>query len=243
MEAVIAQTNFRPNRAAKTLRAKRSGIIGLVLRSSVKTIFDDPYFSKLTQGVTNACNRNKQTLALIVDDNDEELLSRITQEGIFDGIVVQISDDDYLISQLIKYRVPMVISGRPTAADRTTYVNSDNMKGAYQAVKHLIGLRRRKIACITGPPLSTTTCDRLKGYILAHQKAGLTVDSQLIVAGNFTQKSGYLATQAILDKNPDAIFLHSDVMAFGALRALQEAGLIVPNDISLVGIDYIRVYQ
>ncbi len=102
---------------------------------------------------------------------------------------------------------------------------------------HLIRLGRRRIGHIAGPLNTGVGCDRRQGYINAHLGRGLTVDEGLIVEGDFSETSGYLATRRLLEKGIDAIFAASDTMAFGALRMLRETGRNVPQDVAVVGFD------
>jgi LacI family transcriptional regulator len=105
------------------------------------------------------------------------------------------------------------------------------------AVEHLIRYGRRRIATITGPLTMSAGQDRLAGYRSALRDAGIRPDEQMITEGDFTQSGGYIAAQKLLPKQPDAIFVASDLMATGALRALREAGQRVPDDTAIVGFD------
>jgi LacI family transcriptional regulator len=144
--------------------------------------------------------------------------------------------DDPLTGRLQRDRVPFVMAGRHPN-EMVHYVDVDNVAGARMAVEHLIRLGHQRIATITGPLNMTAGMDRLKGYrqaLAAHQ---LPVDEALILEGDFTEASGEAAARRLLSNSATAVFAASDVMAIGALKALREAGLQVPQDVALVGFD------
>ena len=113
----------------------------------------------------------------------------------------------------------------PAFTPRSHYGDVDNVAGAYLATSHLIRLGYERIATITGPLDSTTGIDRRAGYLKALRERGREVDERLIVEGDFSRDSGYTAMRQLLPLKPDAIFAASDSMAFGAIDALNEAGL------------------
>jgi len=116
-------------------------------------------------------------------------------------------------------------------------VDIDNSRASYNVVSHLIRLNYQRIATITGPSASTVGIDRKEGYLKALNERGFTIDPNLIVEGDFTEGGGYYAMQKLLEVHPDAVFCASDVMALGAMRAIQEHGLQVPDDMAVIGFD------
>jgi LacI family transcriptional regulator len=120
---------------------------------------------------------------------------------------------------------------------RVSFVDTDNVAGAYTAVSHLIRLGRRRIATVAGPADNLAASDRKQGYLNALRNRGHSTDKDLIVAGDFTEVSGYEAMRRLLPHKPDAVFVASDTMALGVLRALRGAGIKVPDDLALVSFD------
>ena len=116
-------------------------------------------------------------------------------------------------------------------------MDADNIGGAREAVTHLLRLGRTRVATITGPQNMIAGADRLAGYLAALRDRGVVSDPGLIAEGDFTEAGGYRAMQQFLARRPDAVFAASDIMAIGALRALREAGLRVPEDVAVVGFD------
>jgi LacI family transcriptional regulator len=129
--------------------------------------------------------------------------------------------------------------GRHPYFDRLNWVDVENREGARQAVAHLLALGHRRVATITGPLHMAVALDRRDGYKQALLEAGLAVDPALIARGDFTQEGGYRAMSQLLSlpQPPTAVFVASDAMAIGALRAAREAGRAVPGDVAVVGFD------
>lgn len=238
---VVEQTGYIPNVAARSLASQRTNVIALVIPRSVQNFFTDPYFPRLTQGVAEACNRYNYTLSLFLfhtEDDERKLFPRITRHGMVDGVIIQATYAAHeLFEQLESGGVPYVVAGRPIDYPQSSYVDVDNKSAALIAVRHIIHQDRTRIAHITGPLVSTAGLDRLEGYKQALLERGLLSDSNLIAEGDFTEISGYYCAQRILPHHPDAIFIASDTMAVGALRAIREARLSIPEDIAIVGFD------
>lgn len=237
----IQNTGFRPHAAARTLVSQRSWTLGLVLPRSVNSFFTDAYYPRLIQGIAQGCNQMKYTLALylITDADDEnEIFPRISRRGSLDGILFQ-SDQigDKLIDSLAQTGIPLVIIGRPFHNDTINYIDIDNISAAIAAVEHFLQIGYRKIGAITGPLNTTVGVDRKTGYLRAMKNNGVVVDETLIVEGDFTENKGYQCMQQIIPAEPEAVFVASDQMAVGAIRAIREKGLRVPNDIAVIGFD------
>jgi LacI family transcriptional regulator len=238
---VIQSTGYHPNAAARTLASQRSWTLGLVLPRSVNSFFTDPYFPRLTQGIAQACNRFNFTLALFLlgtKEDEEKIFPRLSRKGWLDGILVQSGQiGDQLIDRLITTDVPFVIVGRPFHSEEVSYLDVDNINAAYTAVSHLIQLGYKRIGTIAGPTDTTVGVDRKEGYLKALAQRGRNVDETLITEGDFTEVGGYYAMRKLLSAKPDAIFAASDIMAIGAMRAVREAGLCIPEDVAFVGFD------
>ncbi len=237
---VVEETGFRPDPIARSLSSRRADIIGLVIPLAIQSLFEDPFFPRLTQGISETCNRYDYTLSLFLlhsPEQEAKLYPRISRRQFLDGVIVTATlSDDPLIPQLRANRVPFVLHGRHQDP-RVSFVEIDNVTGAHTAVTHLIRLGRRRIALITGPLGSLAAEDRKQGYLNALIERRVPVDKDLIIHGDFTEISSYEAMQRLLDKGPDAVFVASDSMAMGALRALREAGKRVPEEVAVVGFD------
>ena len=237
---VIAETGYQPDPVARSLSNRRSYIIGLVVPLAVRSLFDDPFFPRLIQGISQGCNAHDYTFSLFLfhsPEDEEEFYRRVSLRPLLDGVVVTATrSGDALIPRLLEGRFPLVVQGRHEDP-RIDYVDADNATGAMAAVSHLLRLGGQRIATIAGPPDSTAAQDREQGYLDALQARGRPVDDGLITRGDFAQAGGYEAMQRLLPHQPDAVFVASDTMALGALQAIRGAGLAVPDDIALVGFD------
>jgi LacI family transcriptional regulator len=239
---VIQKTGYHPHAAARTLASQHSWTIGLVLPHSVSFFFTDPYYAHLTKGIAQACNQHNYTLALFLvgtKDDEEKIFPRVSRKGLLDGVLVQSGHhgDQQIIGDLIDANMPLVVVGRPFRSDNVSYIDIDNIKASYNAVNHLIRLGHQRIGTITGPENSTVGLDRKAGYLKTLTERGQNIDKSLITEGDFTEAGGYSAMQRLLPARPDAVFAASDVMALGAMRAVREAGLRIPDDVAFVGFD------
>lgn len=238
---VIAETGYQPDPAARSLASQRSGIIGLVIPRAVQFLFTDPYYPRLLQGIAQACNTHDYILSLFLfhtEDEEQKLLTRVMRNRLVDGIIISASPfNDPLIPQLLENKLPFVMIGRPSCPGPISFVDVDNVAGAYSAVSHLIRLGYQRIAAITGPVNTAVGLDRQQGYLNALNERGQTIDKSLIVEGDFTEMGGYVAMQRLLPYKPDAVCVASDTMARGALRALRNAGVAVPGQIAVIGFD------
>jgi LacI family transcriptional regulator len=236
----IRRTNFRPNVIARRLASGRTHVLGLVIPTALSMLFTDPFLPGLTQGVTSACNARDYSVMLWLAEPEQErrTIHQIANNGLLDGVIIASSlTDDPLQQTLIEMGLPFVLVGRHAANPDVSYVDVDNQNSAREAVAYLLRLGRRRMATITGPHHTIAGSDRRMGYEAALRERGQPVEAALIVEGDFTEMGGYMAAQRLAPLAPDAIFVASDTMALGALRALREAGRRVPDDVAVVGFD------
>jgi LacI family transcriptional regulator len=237
---VVKRVNYTPNAAARGLAAGRTHVLGLVIPMGVAALFTDPYFPILIQGVSSACNAREYSVMLWLAEPEYErrMIRQIMYSGLADGVIVSsMLLNDSLVQALSDGDLPFMLVGRHPTDTHASYVDADNIGGAREAVTHLLRLGRVRVATITGPHNVIAGADRLAGYQAALRDRGLMPDPSLIVEGDFSEVGGYRAMQQLLTRRPDAVFAASDMMAIGALRALREAGLRVPEDVALVGFD------
>ena len=240
VQRVIRETGYQPNHIARLLASDRSSIIGLVISSDAQTVFSDPYFPALTEAVSSGAAAQGLILALFVAHTMEQgqhSLNGILSAGLFDGLILTA---DYRGTEMIPLlraaELPFVFIGRPRETDGVHYVDADNRQGGCLATAHLIGRGYRRIATIASDQ-NTAGDDRLAGYRAALAAHGRAAPADLIAFGDYSLESGYRAMQRLILRGPDAVFVASDTMAVGALRALREAGLSVPQDVAIVSHD------
>jgi len=239
VKQVIQKYNFQPNLAARGLAAKKTNIIGLVTPAGVAALFTDPYFPQLIHGVSAACNAAQYTVMLWLAEPEFErrTINQILHNGLLDGVIVSsMVMDDPIVQSLYESKMPFVLVGRHPTLD-VNFIDVDNTQGGLDATLHLLRKNRRRIATITGPLNMIAGHDRFDGYQKALGQRNFPVLAELVAEGDFTEVGGYNAMRRILPAKPDAVFAASDMMAMGAIRAIREAGLSIPQDIAIVGFD------
>lgn len=240
VQDVIRLTGYTPNAAARSLVSGRTGVIGLVIPSRVHSLFEDPYFSRLIQGISAASNQAGNTLSLFLFQNEEEeaeLYPRVITSGFLDGLILTATRmADPLLARTAVGEIPIVVVGRPDV-EGVSYVDVDNRGGAFLAATHLSSLGYQRIGLLGAPVSTTAGLDRLNGFVEGLAVCGMPLPPDLRVDGDFSEASGYEAMRTLIAHQPDAVFAASDTMALGALRALKEAGIRVPQDMALMGFD------
>jgi LacI family transcriptional regulator len=239
---VASRLNYYPNAAARKLVSGRTQTIGFVLCQSFNCIFADAFLPEVLRGVGKAVQENDYRVLIhsVSDVALPDAYIGLVREKHIDGIILSgpRSDDQQLL-RLRKENFPIVLLGQLPGSN-IPFVDVDNVGAAKQAVEHLIGLGYRRIGIITNASLEYTAAfDRLTGYRQMLKEANILLDEQLVRYGNFSEESGRLAMTQLLNlpKPPNAIFVASDLVAFGALQVIKERGLRVPDDIALVGFD------
>lgn len=239
---VIEKYNYKPNPAARTLVTQRTRVIGVLISNPV-TVFASSYLPTLLHGIADATHeRDYATLLWWGRSGEEEerftrriLHANTLMEGV---IIVFHTIDNTLIRRALDTKLPFVIVERPTThVDKINFVTVDNFRGAELAVDHLVALGRRRIGHITGHVNMMDAIERLTGYRNALAKHHLPYNPNWVVEGEFDVDSGYRAMKTLLVQGVDAVFAGNDNSAIGALQALRDAGIQVPDEISIVGFD------
>jgi len=243
VERAIAESGYVPNRAARSLRTRRSDSIGVVIAEPTGRIFGDPFFGEVLLGISAGLAARQQHLVLVMSQSPEEerwAEGYLTSGGHVDGVILfSLHGNDPLPEHLQSHGIPVVVGGEPSPGARVSYVDNDNHGGAFAAVKHLIDQGRTRIATITGPLDMPAGVTRRLAYRDALVAAGRPPDAGLEETGGFTREGGQRAMEVLLQRYPDidAVFAASDLMAAGALSALYAAGRRVPEDVAVVGFD------
>ncbi|MBT9170163.1 MAG: Catabolite control protein A [Actinobacteria bacterium] len=238
----IAELGYRPNAIARSLVRNVTKTIGLIISD-----ITNPFFPEIVRGIEDKASEMGYNIFICNSDakvEREEAYLELLLEKRVDGIIFTSARiTDTRIADLRRHNFPFILVSRTLPDVQTDYVVVDNRAGAYLAVEHLISLGHQRIAHITGPKDASGALDRLWGYQKAMADHGLKTDAELVKEGDFREQGGYLATKELLSLSsaPTAIFAANDFIAIGALQAINEAGLEVPEDISLVGFDNIHL--
>lgn len=238
--SVAERLNYLPNIAARSLAVGRTRILGLAIPTGVSTLFTDPYFPLLIQGITSACNEHNHSVMLWLAEPEHErrTIRQILQGGMIDGVILASALlEDPLLEALVKRGMPFIMVGRHPSDDPVNYVDVDNKSGVREAVGYLLRLGYERVATITGPRNMIAGADRLQGYLDALRDRRVLSNPALIVEGDFSEEGGYAAMQKLFPHSPDAVFIASDAMAVGAIRAIHDVGKRVPEDLAIVGFD------
>ncbi|MBK5540225.1 LacI family DNA-binding transcriptional regulator [Pseudomonas sp. TH05] len=241
VEAAIKHLDYVPSAVARSLKAKTTATIGLLVPNSL-----NPYFAELARGIEDYCERNGYCVILCnSDDNPHKQSSylRVLLEKRVDGLIVtSAGGDSGLAEGLAAVRTPMVIVDRGLEGVDADLVRIDHEYGAYLATRHLLELGHRDIACIGGPANTSVAQMRLAGFLRALKGAGFAVPPERILQSDFTSTGGYSAAAFLLQNNPpSAIFACNDMMGIGVLRAAAERNIRVPSELSVIGFDDIQM--
>lgn len=231
---------YRPNGIARNLKKQKTDTIGLFLND-----LGGPFYSEIIRGVQEVVTSNGYDLiACSTYGGINSTAYRFFEEKRVDGaILLGPSIPDNLIIEVAREDFPIVVLDRELHVDYVYNVLIDNKNGAYSAVNHLINLGYRKIGCLSGPTNSYDNQKRMEGFKKALQEKEVPFVSNWVVQGKFTEEGGYHAMKVLLtnEQLPEAIFSANDEMAIGAIKALEEAGMSVPDDVAVVGFDDIRL--
>ncbi|MFH8560119.1 LacI family DNA-binding transcriptional regulator [Streptomyces sp. NPDC017988] len=243
VNSAIRRTGYVVNRHARSLITGRSDSVGFLLTEPQERFFEDPNFNVLLRGCTQALAAHDIPLLLMIAGTEDERrrITRYITAGHVDGVLLVSSHSgDPLAARLREAGVPLVACGKPLGqASKVAYVAADDRDGARDMVRHLLSLGRRTVGMVTGPLDTPGGTERLAGYREVLAEAGVAADDRLVVSGDYSRASGEAGAADLLGRVPDmdALFVASDLMAQGAVAALQRAGRRVPEDIAVGGFD------
>jgi LacI family transcriptional regulator/LacI family repressor for deo operon, udp, cdd, tsx, nupC, and nupG len=235
---VARSLSYRPNRAARDLRARSSRAVGVLIPD-----IENPFFTSVVCGIEDVLRKTDYSLLLANYNEDPTQEARRLEvfraEGVRGLIFAASRVPSPLYSELGKAGMALVAVSRALHRLRIDQVTVANRDGAHAATSHLIQLGHQRIAIINGPLAFTTARDRQTGYEDALREAGLNVDEDLVVHGAFKQSVGYAAMLQLLDlaSPPTAVFTGSNLLTLGALQAIHERHLEIPGQIAVVGFD------
>ena len=238
VERAIAELGYVPNAVARQLRSKRTRTIALVVSDIA-----NPFFTVIARGVEDAARRRDHAVIFVNTDESPALELdhlRVLMGRQVDGVLLVPAGNSGEPFRLLRsQQIPVGVIDRRVQVRQVDEVRTDSEAGAYALVGHLLGLGHRRIAAITGRRTIATAVDRVAGYARALTEAGIPLDPELIRYDSFSLAGGYRRMQEILAvaPRPTAVFAANNFIAFGALRAIREAALHVPDDLSLVTFD------
>jgi LacI family transcriptional regulator len=238
VERAIAELGYVPNALARQLRSKRSKTLALVV-----TDITNPFFTSIARGAEDvAASRGFGLLFCNTDESEKEEVEYVSMllERQVDGVLLVPASPSSRSVRLLRGKgIPVVVLDRRVRVPQVDVVRGDSEAGAFELVRHLIGLGHSRIAVLGGPPKVSTSVDRIAGYRRALAAAGIGVDRELVRNGGYNVAAGYSMASEVLALSPipSALFAANNFIAAGALTALRHVGLKVPDDVSVVAFD------
>ena len=235
---IARKMGYSPNFFARSLVKKKTNLVGLLVYD-----FCNPFYAELTRSIQDTAHELGYWVIQASTDDEQEkadsLIDSMLKMGVEGFIFASCKLQDKVVEALIDDGFPVVMVNRKLRKNKGDYVVLDNRYGAYLMVNHLIHQDYHRIAMISGPRSVSTSADRYRGYVQALKDKGITIDNEIIKVGSFSQETGYKFTKQLMSllNPPGALFCCDDAIALGAMKALGELGLKVPEDVAVVGFD------
>lgn len=237
----MAELGYHPNYNARSLVNKSTQTIGVVMPSSGNKVFQNPFFPEVIRGISTKAHEDQYGLYLTTGSNEQEIFDGVVgmiQGGRVDGIVLLYSRvNDRIFDFLQENSLPFVVIGKPfKQAEQITHIDNDNFTAASELTEYLIRLNHDRIGFVGGNLDLVVTVDRLSGYKKAISNAELPTEDHYIVHEEFLKEGGSEAIKELmtLESPPTGLVVTDDLMALGILNTLNEMGIKVPDDISVV---------
>ncbi|PLR97659.1 LacI family DNA-binding transcriptional regulator [Bacillus sp. T33-2] len=247
---VMDQLGYHPNFIARSLASQSTRAIGLVMPSSTDVVFQNPFFPTVLRGLSEGANAKQYALHMTTGKTEAEIFDGVVamvQGGRVDGVVLLYSKiEDKVLEYLREREFPFVVIGKPFKhVEEITHVDNDNFKASKEVTEYLIGLGHKRIGFIGGSLDLVVTVERLLGYEKALRKAGIHLVDEYIIHDEFLREGGQGAVQELLSLEipPTAMVVSDDLMALGVLNTLDEMGIAVPADISVVSFNNVLIAE
>jgi LacI family transcriptional regulator len=238
----LKHSDYTPNQVARSLKIKSTMTIGIVVPDVCER-----FFGQIIKGVDAIVSKHGFSI-ILVDTNEsrekeEQYLEMLFQQRVDALVIATVDTNGTKILQFMKHNIPVVfIDNLPNIEVPYDAVLIDNILASKIAVRRFIEEGHKRIAAIIGSPQETTGYDRLLGYRLALQDAGLEVDERLIEYGNYKEDSGYACMERLIENRKNApftaVYVTSELMTIGALKSFKDHGIKFPDDIALIGFDF-----
>jgi len=239
---IIKKLGYTPNAIARGLKIKRTYTLGMLIPD-----ITNPFFAEIARGVEDAANKNNFNVILCNTDDKlkkERTYLEILKGKRVDGLILGTAHvKDKSILELEMKKFPYILISRNIEGLDKNCIIVDDVEGGMMATEYLIKLGHRRIAHITGPLKTRSALNRLKGYKLALKKYNIEYMNELVEEGDFRIKGGYQAMKKFLKllEPPRAIFAANDLLALGAMQAIQKKNFHIPEDFSVVGFNDIEL--
>ena len=228
--------NYTPSATAQILRTKKSNTIGLLLPS-----VSNPYFADMASVIISELSDSNFTTIVVDTMESEQKLNESARSLIsrqVDGLIAVPCGENGEEMEMLSGHTPLVLIDRYYENTSLPFVTTNNYQGGLDATKHLLSRGHSRITCIQGVQSSMPNKERVRGYCRAMEEAGLAENIN-IVGNEFSVQNGYLEAKLLMSREirPTAIFTLSNTIMLGALKAIREAGLSIPQDVALISFD------
>lgn len=246
IKALAKEMNYTPNSIARGLVTKCTKTLGFVVAD-----ITNPFFSELAQGFEEQASKNGYGVFLCNTgwdlEKEKKYLKNLLSNRV-DGIAIAPVSDEISHIMEIDKDIPTVFAAYRPHVKESSFVATDDSKSATMAVEYLIKIGHRRIAYIGGQANKNTNIDRFNGYRTTMEKHQIRIDNNYIANGEFSMSSGYNLAKKLLihQEPPTAIVAGDDLIALGVIQAIEEFGLSVPQNISVLGFDdisYASLYK
>ncbi|WPC76892.1 substrate-binding domain-containing protein [Vibrio porteresiae] len=245
VNAAAKQLNYAPSALARSLKMNRTKTIGMLVTTST-----NPFFGEVVKGVERSCYHQGYNLILCNTEGDSERMrasiDTLLQKRV-DGLMLMCTTlEGEHLDEFERYPdIPVVVMDWGPMVNGSDKILDNSFRGGYMATQHLIDCGHRRIGCITGPLNQHQAKSRYEGYQKALSDAGLPEHLEWVVESNFECEGGFAAMNQLMagDSLPSALFVSNDMMAMGAINAAAEQQISVPEQISIIGYDDIRIAQ
>lgn len=235
---VIKKLKYKPNAIARSLANSRSRIIGVVLPNESQDLITNSFFIQAMKGMSEYAQKKRYYITYAFSENEEseyEYLNTFISSNLVDGVcLLRARSNDRSIEFLRKMNFPFVVIGRPENADEMLWVDNDNFQATFNLVNELVKKGHKDLAFIGAKKEWNLTSDRLRGFQVACEVNGITINENNIkMMSEFNEAEGEKAAKSLFhDHTPTAIVVEDDVLAFGALKEINRREL---KDINIVG--------
>lgn len=242
IDEAIKALDFKVNEIARGLKTNRTMTIGVLIPD-----FNNIFFTTIVSNIENVLIQNGYSTILCDYKNNIELekekFSFLVNKQVDGVIIIPQGDIAGYIREQLKKNIPLVLVDRALEGVECDTILVDNMNASYNAVEHLITKGHRNIGIIRGPDYIFTSIERLKGYIRVHEDYSMKIDESLVKKGNNDVESGYACLNELLDLKvpPTAVYVTNYEMTLGAIMALNERNVRVPDELSIVGFDNLHL--
>ena len=236
---VAKRLNYTPNLNGRNLKAQATGVLGLFLGA-----IRGPYYGELSDSIYNACKDNGYELEIFLSSDSKHIMQNIMGYRVDGAIILNSAIGGEQEEILKNHRIPTVYIDRILIGDKSSSVVFDSYSGGQKAAQFLLELGHKRFMFIEGEESNYDGIERKKGFFDELKKAGITIDKDYVLKGEFERRASYNSVTEFIDSGktlPDAVFAANDLSAIGASEAFRDAGISVPDQVNVIGCDDIEL--